>query len=132
MRGDLNPARKKAARNQHFAPLKLLGNASRELIERLAVPIPNEHTHRYVLRARHHGIYIQTGTFLELDDTYPGAVFNTTCLIGPDGILAKYRKTHPWIPWEVHASPHDFANYRDDPFPVVDTEIAARPSENTT
>ena len=94
-----------------------------ELAEKLAVPVPNEHTERYVLRARHHGIYIQTGTFLELDDAYPGAVFNTTCLIGPTGILAKYRKTHPWIPWEVHASPHDFVDYKEDPFPVAETEI---------
>lgn len=94
-----------------------------ELAEKLAVPIPGEQTEPYVRRARHHGIYIQTGTFLELDDAYPGAVFNTTCLIGPTGILAKYRKTHPWIPWEVHASPHDIAGYGEDPFPVVDTEI---------
>jgi predicted amidohydrolase len=94
-----------------------------ELTDRLAVPIPNEHTERYRLRARHHGIYIQTGTFLEKDDAYPGAVFNTTCLIGPTGLLAKYRKTHPWIPWEVHASPHDLPDYAADPFPVVETEL---------
>lgn len=94
-----------------------------ELLERLAVPVPNEHTDRYAARARHHGIFIQTGTFLERDDSRPDAVFNTTCLIGPTGLLAKYRKTHPWIPWEVHASPHDLPNYSDDPFPVVATEI---------
>ena len=94
-----------------------------ELLEHLAVPVPNEHTERYVLRAKHHDIYIQTGSFLEKDDAYPDSVFNTTCLIGPTGVLAKYRKTHPWIPWEVHASPHDLANYAEDPFPVVDTEI---------
>ena len=94
-----------------------------ELAEKLAVPLPNEHTARYVQRAKHHGIYIQTGTFLELDDEYPGAVFNTTCLIGPYGILARYRKTHPWVPWEVHSSPHDIAPYAADPFPVVDTDI---------
>ncbi len=94
-----------------------------ELSDRLAVRIPNDHTRRYAQRARHHGIYIQTGTFLEVDDKYPGAVFNTTCLIGPDGVLAKYRKTHPWIPWEVHSSPHDIENYDENPFPVVDTEI---------
>jgi formamidase len=94
-----------------------------ELADRLAVSLPNEHTERYHLRARHHGIYIQTGTFLEKDSAYPGAVFNTTCLIGPTGILAKYRKTHPWIPWEVHASPHDISDYAADPFPVVETEL---------
>jgi predicted amidohydrolase len=30
---------------------------------------------------------------------------------------------HPWIPWEVHASPHDVLNYADELFPVADTEI---------
>src|SRR6516225_2246663 len=94
-----------------------------ELLDRLAVPIPNEHTDRYRAKAREHGVYIQTATFLERDDRYPGHVFNTTCLIGPDGLLARYRKTHPWIPWEVHASPHAIPGYADDPFPVVETEI---------
>jgi len=94
-----------------------------KLRERLAVPVPNEHTDRYQRLARKHGIWIQTGTFIEYDERYPEALFNTTCLIGPDGLLAKYRKTHPWLPWELHASPHDLPNYDEDPFPVVDTEI---------
>ncbi len=94
-----------------------------ELLDRLAVPIPNEHTDRYRLKARAHGVYIQTGSFLERDDRYPGAVFNTTCLIGPEGLLTRYRKVHPWIPWEVHASPHDLPGYAEDLFPVADTEI---------
>lgn len=94
-----------------------------ELRDKLAVQIPNEHTDRYVLKAKEHDVYIQTGTFLEVDPRYPGAVFNTTCLIGPQGFLSKYRKVHPWIPWEVHASPHDIPDYRENPFPVVETEI---------
>jgi predicted amidohydrolase len=106
-----------------FAHTPPVYNTISELEEHLAVPVPNEHTHRYALRARHHGIYIQTGTFLEKDENYPGVVFNTTCLVGPDGVLARYRKTHPWIPWEVHASPHDIPGYGEDPFPVVDTEL---------
>lgn len=94
-----------------------------ELRDRLAVPVPNEHTERYHRAARAHGIYIQTGSFLEVDERYPGAVFNTTCLIGPDGVLTKYRKVHPWLPWEVHASPHDIPNYAEELFPVAQTEI---------
>jgi predicted amidohydrolase len=94
-----------------------------ELYDRLAISIPNEHTERYRLKAAQHGIFIQTGTFLERDSCYPGQVFNTTCLIGPDGLLSRYRKVHPWIPWEVHASPHDLAGYSEDLFPVVETEI---------
>src|SRR5262249_37435173 len=69
------------------------------------------------------GVFIQTGSFLETDSRYPGVVFNTTCLIGPDGLLTRYRKVHPWIPWEVHASPHDIPGYAEDMFPVADTEI---------
>src|SRR2546429_6332776 len=41
-----------------------------ELLDRLAIPIPNEHTDRYRQKAREHGIYIQTGSFLECDDRY--------------------------------------------------------------
>ncbi len=94
-----------------------------ELIDKLAVPIPNEHTDRYARKARERGVYIQTGTFLEVDARWPGSVFNTTCLIGPDGMLSRYRKVNPWLPWEVHASPHDLAGYDEPLFPVVETEI---------
>jgi formamidase len=94
-----------------------------ELLEHLAVEIPNDHTDAYARFARKTGCFVQTGTFIERDARYPGAVFNTTCLIGPDGILARYRKVNPWIPWEVHASPHDIAGYREPLFPVADTEI---------
>jgi predicted amidohydrolase len=94
-----------------------------ELLERLAVPIPNEHTERYCQKARQHNIFIQTASFLEKNDRFPGHVFNTTCLIGPDGLLTRYRKVHTWIPWEVHASPHDLPGYRDEMFPVSETEI---------
>jgi formamidase len=95
----------------------------RELRDRLAVELPNEHTDTYARVARRHGCFIQTGTFLEADPALPEVVFNTTLLIGPDGVLAKYRKVNPWLPWEVHASPHDFGVGPDEAFPVVETEI---------
>src|SRR3954470_9319785 len=55
-----------------------------ELLEKLAVPIPNEHTDRLHAKAREHGVYIQSGTMLERDPRWAGVVFNTTCLIGPE------------------------------------------------
>src|SRR5712671_4706489 len=94
-----------------------------ELRDKLALPIPNEHTAAYERLARQYGCFIQTGTFLEVDPDWPDAVFNTTVLIGPQGILSKYRKVNPWIPWEVHNNPHDLPGYGVDPFPVVETEI---------
>jgi predicted amidohydrolase len=94
-----------------------------ELLERLAVPIPNEHTDRLTDTARAHQIYIQSGSMLEEDPRWPGVVFNTTCLIGPEGILFTYRKVNPWIPYEVHSSPCDVPGYDAPLFPVADTPI---------
>ncbi|MDY3556667.1 nitrilase-related carbon-nitrogen hydrolase [Gemmata sp. JC717] len=94
-----------------------------ELADRLALPVPNEHTDRYHRKARELGVYVQTGSFLETDPRHPGCVFNTTCLIGPEGLLYKYRKVHVWLPWEVHASPHDLPGYAEHVFPVAETEI---------
>ncbi|MER3427768.1 MAG: nitrilase [Pyrinomonas sp.] len=94
-----------------------------ELREKLALPIPNEQTERLVEAARAHAIYIQSGSMLEIDPKWPGAVFNTTCLIGPEGILYKYRKVNPWIPYEVHTSPHDLDGYDEPLFPVANTPI---------
>ena len=94
-----------------------------ELRRHLTVEIPNEYTEQYAKVAKELDVYIQTGTFLEEDPAWPGIVFNTTCLIGPDGLLTRYRKVNPWIPWEVHASPHDLEGYTDEMFPVADTPI---------
>jgi predicted amidohydrolase len=94
-----------------------------ELRDRLAVPIPNDHTDLLWRKAREHDVYIQTGSMIEIDPRWPGVLFNTTCLIGPEGILYKYRKVNPWIPYEVHASPLDVPGYDEPLFPVADTPI---------
>lgn len=104
----------------HAAPIY---PTARALCKHLTLPIPNEYTQQYHDKAQELGVYIQTGTFLEEDPHWPGKVFNSTCLIGPEGILYTYRKVNPWIPWEVHASPHDLADYNEDPFPVARTPI---------
>jgi predicted amidohydrolase len=44
-------------------------------------------------------------------------------LIGPEGVLYKYRKVNTWIPYEVHTSPHDLKGYDEPLFPVADTSI---------
>src|ERR1700759_908207 len=63
-----------------------------ELRQKLAIEIPNEHTERLEQKAREHDVYIQSGSMIELDPKYPNVVFNTTCLIGPQVVLYKYRK----------------------------------------
>jgi formamidase len=104
----------------HSAPVYLsLG----ELRDKLATPIPNEHTSKLADKAKEYDLYIQSGSLLEADPQWPNMVFNTTCLIGPEGILYKYRKVNPWIPWELHASPHDLEGYQEELFPVATTPI---------
>ena len=104
----------------HAAPIY---DSIDKLRDRLAIPVPNEHTERYRRLCQEYGCYIQTGSFLEADPDYPEVVFNTTVLLGPAGVLSKYRKLNPWIPWEIHASPHDLADYDAECFPVVATEL---------
>ena len=104
----------------HHAPIY---ETPEELADKLAVTLPNDQIGRYIATAKERRVFIQTGTFLEVDPKWPGRVFNTTLLIGPDGVLSRYRKMNPWLPWEVHASPHDIPGYDEPFFPVVETEI---------
>lgn len=104
----------------HCAPIY---QSLHELKRHLAVELPNEHLDRYIARARQHRIFIQTGSFIEYDPAYPAVLFNTTCLVGPEGLLYKYRKVNPWLPWEIHASPVEVPGYKEELFPVVSTEI---------
>ncbi len=106
----------------HAAPIY---DSVKKLREKLAVELPNEHTDRYAAFCKKYGCYMQTGSFIEIDPKYPEVLFNSTVLIGPTGVLTKYRKVNPWIPWELHASPHDLlgSGYTEEPFPVAKTEI---------
>jgi predicted amidohydrolase len=117
------PAKSRRAKGDEFAHAAPVFPTAAELIQKLAVEIPNEHTERLEQKAREHDIYIQSGSMLELDAKWPGAIFNTTCLVGPEGVLYKYRKVNTWIPYEVHTSPHDLEGYEEPLFPVADTPI---------
>src|ERR1700710_1702318 len=43
-----------------------------ELLRKLAIEIPNEHTDRLTAKAREHDVYIQSGSMLEADRRWPG------------------------------------------------------------
>lgn len=111
-----------------FAHVAPIFDSVAKLRDRLAVRLPNEHTDRYAAFCRKYGCFMQTGSFIEMDDAHPDALFNTTMLIGPTGdggVLSKYRKVNPWIPWEIHTSPHDVGASPAEAFPVARTEIGA-------
>jgi predicted amidohydrolase len=94
-----------------------------ELRDRLAVPILNEQTERFQAKARQRGVWIQMGTVLDADARWPVVVFNTTCLIGPEGLLSRYRKVHTGLLWERLASSLDLPGFGRPLLPVVETEI---------
>ncbi|MAJ47778.1 MAG: nitrilase [Planctomycetes bacterium TMED75] len=94
-----------------------------DLDRNLAVTMPNEHLDRYAEFCAQRGVWIQTGSFIERHPDHPDRLFNSTALVGPEGVLSIYRKVNPWLPFELHSSPHDIPGYTEDPFPVVETEI---------
>src|SRR5687767_15788891 len=65
-----------------------------ELIDKLAVPIPNEHTERLEQKAKEHDIYIQSGSLLEVDPKCQEKASNPPGLIGPEGLLNKNPKVN--------------------------------------
>lgn len=104
----------------HAAPVYL---TVPELRKHLALPLMNEHIDKYLKLCQKLGVFIQTGTFLEAPADRDDVVYNTTVLCGPGGVRSIYRKVNPWIPWEVHASPHDIGADPATMFPVAQTEI---------
>jgi len=96
-----------------------------ELRDRLALPLDNEHVDRLARLCAKLGVFIQCGTFIEQCAEERDVLFNTSVLCGPAGVLSVYRKVNPWIPWEVHASPHDRGASPAECFPVAHTEIGA-------
>lgn len=95
-----------------------------DLVENgILVRIPGEETALLQRVARKHDLYIGTGSWLELDDRWPGHFFNTGCLIGPEGVVLKYRKVQTFAPVEPATSPHSIKGYAEPLFPVVDLPI---------
>ena len=105
-----------------------------ELLEKLAVPIPNEHTDRLAAKAREHDVYIQSGSMLEADPRWPGVVFNTTCLIGPDGHPRQVPQGQPVDPVRgprQPARPRPATTSRSSRWPTRRSAGSAAPSATT-
>jgi predicted amidohydrolase len=69
--------------------------ASREEIASEVEPIPGPTTARFAEIAARYGCWIVVG--LPEVDPQTGVFYNTAVLIGPDGPLGRYRKTHAYI-----------------------------------
>jgi len=87
------------------------------------VHIPGPETEAFIALAKELDIIIVTGSMFEHDPKYPAQIFNTCCIVSPDGLLLKYRKVNPWVPDEGSTSPLQLKQYAEPLFPVVDTPL---------
>jgi predicted amidohydrolase len=103
--------------------------SAREMHEKYAIEIPGPETERLIEKASEYDCYLSPGSVVERDpESCAHLIFNTQLLVGPSGVLYRYRKVQPWLPLENAASPHDLleAGYDTEKyplFPVVETEI---------
>jgi formamidase len=96
----------------------------REQAEAIGVEIPGKETDMLTRACKKHDIYLVAGSALEVDPKYPGIFFNTSAVIGPEGVLIKYRKVNPFIPRETCVSPADLLpEYDEELWPVAKTPI---------
>lgn len=77
-----------------------------------AVPLDGEAVARLIAIAARHGIHIAAG-FAEDDE---GTLYNSAVLVGPQGLIGRYRKTH------LDASDHNWATPGDE-WGVFDTKF---------
>ena len=90
----------------------------------IGITIPGEETDLLTEVCKKHDIYLVAGSAVEVDPKYPDIVFNSTAIIGPEGVLARYRKVNTFIPFEIYASPADLLpDYDEELWPVVKTPI---------
>lgn len=106
----LKSAAEKGALLVVFPELSLTG-----LMKTAAETIPGPSTETLAIEARKFGVYVVVG----LLERYKEKIYNTAVLLGPTGIVGKYRKVHPWYPteYEVPVEPGDLG------YPVFATGI---------
>jgi len=77
--------------------------------------VPGPSTEVLVAKAKEYGFYVVVGLLERCKEKF----YNTAVLIGPDGIVGKYRKIHPWYPSEdeIPVEPGDLG------YPVFTTNI---------
>lgn len=75
-----------------FPELHLTGYTMQDEVYSLAEPIPGPSEKRVEKMAREHGLHIIFGMPEESD--VKGVIHNTAVLVGPEGLVGKYRKIH--------------------------------------
>jgi predicted amidohydrolase len=78
-------------------------------------PVPGPTTERFAAVARTHGVWVVIG--MPEVDPATNLYYNTAVLIGPEGVVGRHRKTHPYISEPKWAAPGDLGHQ------VFETEI---------
>jgi predicted amidohydrolase len=93
MRKQVANARRKGANLVVFPELSLTGYVTRDITYSLAEPIPGPSTHLLEETTKKEGVHLIFG-MMERSDKVSAVVYNTAVLLGPDGLIGKYRKMH--------------------------------------
>ena len=93
MKKNIEQAKKKNANLVIFPELSLTGYSNRDLTYELAEPVPGPSTRFLEEIAKKEDLYIVFG-MPEHSEKARAVLFNTAVLLGPDGLIGKYRKMH--------------------------------------
>ena len=75
-----------------FPELHLTGYSMRDEVSHLAEPVPGPSTKKVEALARDHGVHVVFG--MPEESEVKGVIHNTAVLVGPKGLIGKYRKIH--------------------------------------
>jgi len=81
---------------------------SRDEIAPEVEPVPGPTTARFAALAQRHGCHLVLG--MPEVDPATGLYYNTAVLIGPDGVIGRHRKSHPYISEPKWAAPGDLGH----------------------
>lgn len=93
MKKNVKQAKEKDANLIIFPELSLTGYLNRDITYELAEPIPGPSIHSLEEIAKKENIYIVFG-MPEQSEKAHAVLYNTAVLLGPDGLIGKYRKMH--------------------------------------
>jgi predicted amidohydrolase len=93
MKKNIKRAKEKGANLVIFPELSLTGYLNRDLAYELAEPIPGSSINSLEEIAEKESIHIVFG-MPEQSEKAHAVLYNTAVLLGPDGLIGKYRKTH--------------------------------------